>query len=352
MNISIAIADTNRDYLERLGAVLQEYEDLSVSIFTSAEILERTLQSKRFDIVLFDPDLSDAKIAFYNTKLAICLYSEDARNTALYSECSKVIKFQRISKLYKDIIKEYADKAGYVPDFDSSQNTKMIAVYSPIGGSGKTTIALTLASMFSSLGENVMFLNMEQLDSASCVNVHVEDADGITVLLESLDENTNFGLKLKGITQKGLNGMSYIEGFERIVDFNSISKEEVQTVLEKIIRYGNYDVVIVDMESRLDDIGQAVFEQADKIIVVEKSGEIAIRKMNLFAQQAIACEYEGKMCKIINFAENNTKSENQLDVPCVGKVYNYGNQSLKNIIQMISTKAAINPNTIMSRNLI
>lgn len=86
MNISIAIADTNELYLERLLEVLQEYEELSVSIFTDVQFLEKTLQLKNFDIVLFDPDIAEEKIDFYNTKLSVCLYSGEAKNTALYKE--------------------------------------------------------------------------------------------------------------------------------------------------------------------------------------------------------------------------------------------------------------------------
>lgn len=348
MNISIAIADTNQLYIERLVEVLQEYEELSVSIFTNASLLEKTLASKNFDIVLFDPDITDEKIAFFNVKLPICMYSRDAKNIALYKECEKVIKYQRISKIYKDVIKAYADKAGYTPDFENSKSTKMISVYSPIGGSGKTTVALTLASIFSTMGQNVLLLNMEQLDSSSCVNPHTEEKDGITLLFEALDENTNFSLKMKGITQKGLNDISYVEGFERIVDYNSVSGEEMKAVLERITKYGNYGIVIVDMESRLDDLGQAVFEISDKIVVVERPGEIACRKMKMFAQQAIACEYQEKMCKILNFSDNSP-NENYLDVPYVGNIRNFGNQTLKNMVQLIATKAVINMETLTGK---
>lgn len=349
MNITIAIADTDRDYLERLVEVLQEYMDLSISVFTSARMLEQALENKRFDIVLFDPDLASEKVAFFHTKAAICLYSEEAENTALYAECDKVIKYQRISKIYKDLMKVYADKAGYIPEFDSSQNTKLFAVYSPSGGSGKTTMALSMANMLSSQGEEVLFLSMEQLDSSSCVYEHSEEVDGITALLEAMDDNTNFGLKLKGITRKGFNGISYVEGFERIVDYNSVSGEETGLLLEKIARYGNYGIVIVDMQSRLDEIGQSVFEKADKIILVENSGETSERKLAMFLEQALAREHVDKMFKIMNFTGNAQVDNNLQNIPVIASIPNYGNQRLKNLIQMISSKAELNIHGLMGR---
>lgn len=350
MNITIAIADTDRTYLERLVEVLQEYTDLSISAFTSVDILEKSLNSKRFDIVLFDPGLCNERIIFYNTKAAICLYSDEAENTALYRECDKILKYQRISKIYKDLIKVYASKAGYIPDFDNSQNTKLFAVYSPAGGSGKTTIGLVLANICSSLGKNVLFLSMEQLDSSSCINEHSEEDDGVTVLFNSLDDDVNFELKLKGIVKKGANGVSYVEGFERVVDYNSVSGEEMKTALEKIIKYGNYETVVVDMDCRIDDIGQNVFEKADKIILVGNYGETADKKMEMFLKQAIAHEYLDKMFKIMNFAGGYQTENRFSEIPIIGKIPDYGNQTMKNLVLTISEKAAINVNLVMGKN--
>ncbi|MBR4082973.1 MAG: AAA family ATPase [Lachnospiraceae bacterium] len=346
MNISIAIADTNKSYRERLVEVLQEYEDLSVSVFTNAERLEETLQTKNFDIVFFDPDICDKKMTFYNTKMNVCMYSDEARNTNLYSDCVKVLKYQRISKIYKDIVKAYADKVGNWADFDRSQNTRLVSVYSPIGGSGKTTISLALASKLTSLGKSVLLLSMEQMDSSACMNPHTEEEDGIIALLQAVVENSNFELKLKGATKKGLNGIFYVEGFERIVDYNTVDKEEIYQVVDKIRKSGSYDVVIFDMNSCYDTICQVVFEQADSILVVERAGELALKKLEMFAQQAIAKEYIAKMYKICNFVDNNTKKSEALTVESIGNVHNYGTQALKEVIQAIMTKEAINVNVL------
>lgn len=341
MNISIAIADTNREYLKRLAEVLQEYNELTVSVFSSEEKLEMALENSRFDIVLFDPDISERKLVFSNVKLWVCLYSEDAQNRELYSECEKVIKYQRVSRLYKEVIKLYADKAGYMVSFNHSQDTKIIAVYSPVGGSGKTTVALGLAAKYAMQGENVLFMSMEQLDASTLVNGTDADGDGITMLLESIEGNSNFDLKLKGLAKKGAHNISYIEGFDRIVDYNTITKTEIKEVLERIRKSGEFHTVIVDMGSCLDAIGHVIFEIADNIIIVEKCGEIEDKKMEIFSKQAITREYKAKMCLISNFSEGNRSSINILNIPIIGKVHNYRKQSLKDIMQSIAVKENI-----------
>ncbi|MCM1120913.1 MAG: AAA family ATPase [bacterium] len=360
MNISIAIADSNREYVERLSEVLQQYAELSISIYYNGQKLQEDMnpknveaepghrKRKHFDIVLFDPDVSEEKLDFSNVKLPVCLYSDEANNRSWYGDCAKVLKYQRISNIYKEFIREYADKAGYSADFDHSQDTNMIAVYSPAGGSGKTTMALAIASRLASMGKTVLFISAEQLSSSSYVNKKQEE--GITALVDgAADEHTNFELKIKGIMKQGMNGMYYVEGFDRIVDYDAVTGNEMTDVLNKIKRCGICDVMVIDMESNLDLIGRAVISLADRIVVVEKTGELPGMKMNLFARQAIVSEYREKMRKICNFAESNSVYSAEMDFEIVGTVHNYGNLQLKNVIQTINANNEIMIEKIIPR---
>ena len=346
MNISIAVVDTDIVYLEKLVEVLQEYDDLSVSMYTSAEKLQRALQTKSYDIVLFDADVSEHKLMFFHVTLPICLYSDEAKNRSLYADCAKVIKYQRISMIYKEMLKMYADTAGYRADFSKEQTAKILAVYSPIGGSGKTTVALALASRLSAKGKRVLFLSMEQMDSSAYLNPHTEETDGITSLLEGMNENSNLELKLKGILKIGLNGMAYVEGFERIVDINAVSQEEMELILEQIKAHANADVIVIDMESRLDAVGCAIFEKADRIVVIERQGELASYKLDRFAQQAVVLEHSKKMVKLCNFADGVFKENHNLQLKNIGFIGDCGNQSVKTILQIMTTKANIQDDII------
>ena len=345
MNVSLAIADSNAEYVERLREELSnQYAELSISTYQSGQKLLEDLndkqKSKRFDIVLFDPDISEEKLSFPNVKLPICLYSDEAEHRSWYADCIMIKKYQRISNIYKSFIREYADKAGYSADFDNSQNTKIAAVYSPIGGSGKTTIALAIASKLVSMGKTVLFLSVEQLSSSGYVNAKQEE--GITALMiKAVDEYTNFELKVKGIMKQGMNGMFYIEGFDRIVDYSAVTENEMKDVISKIKRSGIFDVIVIDMESNLDIIGNVIFSAADRIVLVEKTGELPSAKMNLFTQQAVMSDHKEKMLRVCNFAENNSVYSTELVLSTVGTVHNYGNLQLKNVIQAINSNNEI-----------
>lgn len=340
MIISIAIADKNREYIKRLSEVLQQNNDLNISVFTSSEKLQSALEREKYDIVLFDPDISETKLLISNVKLAVCLYSDEAENGSLYANLDNILKYQRISNIYKEIMKIYAEKAGYSAELNNSHRSEIIGVYSPIGGSGKTLIALALASKLTEYGKSVLYISTEQLSSSSSIFQYTEE--GNTALVEAVAGDTVFELKLRGIAKSGLNGIYYVEGFSRIVDYCDVTGDEMGKVLDSIRKCGIYDKIIVDMGSTIDDITKTVIEKSDHIVIANKPGEFAARKMSALVSQGMISANRKKIVKVNNFAENNSKYNEELDVPVIGLIHNYGNLAVQNIIHTINTNKEIN----------
>lgn len=335
MNISIAIVDADSKYVSRLSEVLQQYKDLSISIFTNVQRYRDDLEHRQFDILLFDPDISEEDLALSGAKLAICLYSDHCKNIHRYADCIKVLKYQRVSNIYKSMLREYADKAGYSVDFCNGRSTKLLGVYSPVGGAGKTTVALAFASKLKSLGNTVLFVSTEQLESSSSVNTH--DEDGMAILINDLsDENINFKVKLTAISKHGMDDLEYLEGFIRLVDYDAVTADEIRSIFEHIKRDSDYQYVVIDMDSNLDTINRTVFELSDQILLVEKPGELPVRKMELFARQVLVQEQKRKIYRLHNFAENNSVYSGELDVPVIGQIHNYGNLKLTHMIHTIN----------------
>ena len=56
MNIKIAIIDNDINYLERLSGVLQQYNELSVAVFTRIESFQQTNEFYDFKILVLKPN--------------------------------------------------------------------------------------------------------------------------------------------------------------------------------------------------------------------------------------------------------------------------------------------------------
>jgi len=62
MNISMAIADSNREYVRRLAEVLQQYDELTIHVYTNMEKFQEAMDTNHFDVALFVPALRLWKI--------------------------------------------------------------------------------------------------------------------------------------------------------------------------------------------------------------------------------------------------------------------------------------------------
>ncbi|MDO4295493.1 MAG: hypothetical protein Q4D90_04960 [bacterium] len=348
MNISVAIVDFDKNYADRLREELNQYEELIISVCTSEEKFYQALETRHFDIVLFNPDISQERLRFAGVKLPICLYSDGMQQVEYYESFVKIIKYQRISSIYKEMIREYANKAGYSIGLDHAEGMQLLAVYSPVGGSGKTTVALTVASQLALQGKRILFLSMEQLDSSGCLFPHQNE--GIISLIETIgNREVNFELKCKGLMKAGINQVQYIEGFEKLADYGDVKNTEIESVLQNMRRAGVCDVLVVDMNSFLDDIGTVLIDQADKIILVGKPGNLPLAKLSSFANQAITNQNQQKMCYVYNFSENPNDNSKPLDIPVIGRIHHYGNLELSAMIRAIQKNGEIAADSIIKR---
>jgi recombinational DNA repair protein RecR len=93
---------------------------------------------------------------------------------------------------------------------------------------------------------------------------------------------------------------------------------------------------VVDMGITLEQKNLALFDMADHIIIVEKTDELSLRKMNCFyAQYHIMQEYQAKMSRIINFDYGISEKVN-CALPLLGRIGNVQNMSASNLIAVLA----------------
>lgn len=346
MNIKIAIIDSDLNYLERLSAVLQQYDELEVSVFTKMQAFQEAMENSNYSIALFNPVIFDTQIIFSPNIMPICLWTEECLNGKWYSEMYKVQKYQRISNIYKEIVKNYAHYASdNGMEYFKEGNANVIAVYSPVGGSGKTTMAFAVAKCLLKRNKKVLLLSVEQLNSSSLhCKIHEE---GITQLVEAINDGTNFELTLKGIIKQTEDGILYVESFSRLVDYDDVSREEMINVIQKIKLCNICDYIIVDTGSTLDSINKSILENADKIVLVQRNGELADVKMSMFEQQIWIDDLKKHMYVIKNFTSSQIHYYELKNIPVIGTVHSYGNILHKDLLNYIEEENSIDVSFVM-----
>lgn len=334
MIIRIAIADKNPDYIERLSAVFQGYSDLLPDFFTSGEALETALENKNYNIVLFDPDISEDRLYFDEKILPVVLYREDAENLAYYASLKNIHKYQRVSGIYKEIMAEYAKVAKDLGiELSTGGRTQIIAVASPMGGSGKTAVSCILADAIRKSGHTVLHVSAEMFNTASAF--FPKQDEGITALIRAVAETKDFKAQLSGTVNTNENGIMYVEGFDRMVDYDDVSSAEMEETLRKIGGTGLAEYVVVETSGIMDRVTQGVLAAADKILLTEVPGEIESMKMAAFMEQTDD-ETILKAAVIHNKKDSTSKSKNKYyagQLKVVGEINNMGALALKDLVR-------------------
>ena len=308
MKIKIAIADTNEIYARRLFEALQRQENLSLSVFTDKDKLEKDLSSARYDIILFDQSMYTGDFMFKNAKLSVLLFDEDIGQSITNSGKFKTVKkHQRGSNIYKEIIGLYSE---FVSDSSFFRNSKdqcrVISVYSPVGGAGKTTTAMAIANSIANKGRNVIYLNFEPIASYGTY-MKLSGGKGMGEIFVAMEGSGSFNLKLESLMKNTPQGIIYFEKFENLLDIYEITSEDIEKMIRMISKSGKADYIIIDMGTAFDSLNRSLMDVADRIVLVENTDKASAEKLSAFTGHHIVVrEYSDKICSVINFSSNNS----------------------------------------------
>ncbi len=300
MQIKLAIAESNKEYVSRLVSALEEHSSLALSVFTDSESFVNEAIKYKFDVLLFDVDMAIDKRILNNIKLPVILYEPGKKIDASLSDIPKINKYQPGSMIYKDIIGLYSEKANNIFSI-GNKTAKLISVFSVVGGNGKTTISLSLAKQLVRNSYKVLYISFEDVDSIDYffkngINGNMSD------IFSRLDSGIDLKMKLESLIMEDSDGLNWISGFDNLLDLKEISEEEMIKFLGLAVNSALFDFVIIDMGTSMSKQNIKVLELSDKIVVVETpSSEIATHKINkLKEQDSFSLKYKRKLLSVAN----------------------------------------------------
>lgn len=285
--INIVISDTDVLYLNRLSNYLKEKADtFNVSSFSSQEILEKYLSNTtdKIDILIIPEVFISEKIKQFNIPAKI-MFSDGSCDKV--NGFDPVNKYQKAEKLISDILLIFAERTGKTYAVaKGNKNTKIIGIYSPVGGCGKTTIALALSTICASSGLKVFYLNFEKLNSSEAFFAKAPNGSMSDLFLALKTKGSNVGLKI--ISNKytdPVTKVNYINPVESAVEFDEITDEEVTRLIKEFDSLGEYDVVFIDMPSAFDKYNINILNQCDKILMPFDQNPLSIVKISKFLNE-------------------------------------------------------------------
>lgn len=287
--LKLIIADTDETYVESMaGYLMINYsQKFQVSSFTDKQCLIEYLadEGNSIDILLLESSMYSDEIPRKNIENLILLTANkvDSGDNDYFTIC----KYQQGDKIVSDIFNIYAQKDdGDAVSVTGEKKTKLVAVYSPIGGAGKTTIATSCAIQCAQKGHKIFYLNLEDFQSTPLFCDCKGEHNLSNILFYLKDKSKNLQLRIEGAklidTEYNLH---YFCPPESLLDLQDSKPEELKTLLEEFRVMGQYDIVFVDMSSSFDDRNIAVLDACDEILLVLPQDAVSDIKIELFSNE-------------------------------------------------------------------
>ncbi len=276
IKINMVVADADRHYVGGLVRYISKYYGSKVQLnyFTDTLYLYDYLEnsSRVADILLIGSDMLNLSKSLSSAGLVVVLSS--GRQGKCDSGYAVVNRYLSGEQLLSTVLGLYAEKfPGEMPAAKGEKKTKAVAVFSPAGGVGNSTLAVALAAVFSGKGKRTFYLNLENTQSTP-VYFQCHGEQTLTDVVYFIkDKHKAVGMKISTVKQVDTaTGIHYLCPPESITDLEALMPEELSYLVDQIRELNQYDRIVIDMPSRLDPGSIAVLDACDVILVVSDPG--------------------------------------------------------------------------------
>lgn len=302
----IILADEDSLYIENISNYMMEkHPQLELNIFTRKDSLVRYLEGGgTADILILDEKLADLEMEKHTGDMVRILLSASMTPVPGYE---LVRKYQKTESLLNEIMLKYAEQTGSADALRGNQSTRMVAFYSPAGGTGKTSLALALSMACAREGKKTFYLNLEEIGSVQEI-LNSERGNLSDVFFALKTKGMNVAVKLAScVEREKCAGFYFLAGVESVSEYEEITGEEVKRFLQELKSLAEYDLIVVDLSSGFSELTRSVLGYVDDIFVPVLPEETSVSKIRHFLNEArIHEKYDSviqKMTLIVNRAE-------------------------------------------------
>ncbi|MCJ7840224.1 AAA family ATPase [Lederbergia sp. NSJ-179] len=266
--IQLIIGDTDALFLQSFSEYIMASNlksKFDLKLFSSSSRIKKYIETEQvYDILLIQPELYNPNMVLSEKNTVFFL--QESMNDANQSQ--SVYKYQPLNKILSDMLSVYYEHySTFQGVAREGIKTKVLSVYSPNGGTGKTTFTINLSKQMALKGNKVFYLNLEFLNTSSLFFQSADDHPSLQVFYYLKARPEQFLSKIESLkkTDETMN----VDYFQLPIcpdEMIAIKREEIKYLIQAIIETEHYDYILIDLDSSVHERVGAAIEESHQVI--------------------------------------------------------------------------------------
>lgn len=275
----VIIADTDLEYIIslQLKFVKEYFNKIDLEIITDSEYFRKLfLTPQSADILIISEDLYTTDIQKHSISNIFVMMEKYEDGSTGELNINQIFKYSSI----KEIFNEIAGKSGGVLNSNKNivMDTQIILVTSAYGGAGKTTVSMGIASCLAKNHKKVLYLNASKMQMFQYYLENKTPLSSHEIHSKLINPSDDLYGDIKHFIR--LENFYYIPAFKTSLMSIGISFSIFRKIALSAKRSKEYDFIIIDVDTGLDEEIAKLYDVADKVVVVSEQSSNAIFTTN------------------------------------------------------------------------
>ncbi|MFD0682433.1 MULTISPECIES: AAA family ATPase [unclassified Paenibacillus] len=303
-------------------------ETFTMSVFTTKEqgfsYIGRT---QELYILLVNESFMPLPELVFRQQHGCLILLSNTRVQADIVEYPVLCKYQPLNQLLSHIVSHF-NEFTTSRMLKGNRSSEVIAVYSAVGGSGKTLAAVHLARELTYKGMRVFYLNFEQLPSPSWLKGAGSESENCfsRMLYYGKTDPRVQSAKVERYKRKHhAMGFDFFPGVSDSAEMSEMTELDTESIIKAVLATGRYDCILLDLDSSLYPRTLASLKLSDSVLWLVIDDRIHLEKTMLqirqFADKEVlsAKEVSQKLRLVFNKYSGSMKNEvAALEFPVLG----------------------------------
>ncbi len=284
--LKLIIADYDAEYVTSLERFLMIYypQRFDIISFLSTDKLCQYLnKNEKSDILLINKLIWKEEVCLKNAGCMITFSEDDCK--PLPQSKGSIKKFQSAEKIVSDILRIYVSSCIKAASIKEGGNTRIISVCSPMGGSGKSSVAAGLSILSAGRGLKTFYLNMEDMPCSESFFSGDSEQCFSNIIFHLKGKELNPGIVLEGAKcRDSKTGVYFYRPPDNALEMQELAQNDITRLLDAFRLNSFFDIVFVDMPCGMDKRCTTLLGGSDMILSIMLPGKNSSIKNKKFLE--------------------------------------------------------------------